>query len=291
MLHRQVLLRAAFAVAVLIPAACSESSYNGSPGPSFLAGSAGKGATGKAGTSGQAGTYGSGGAGTTATGAAGTGAAGSGSKPQACTANGTTSFTMAWTIEDGAGAPSTCTSVAAKTVDLSIVSLTTGGESQATVPCAALSATTCALPAGAYSVSMKLRADTDVLAEIVAPQLFAVAGQPTPIASLPFRVGGPDAAMGRGIAATWTIGDDTETVVTCAAAGAAKVQLAVGTKTFDFPCAEGKGRTTTLAPGSYPVSLRLIDAQNKDLSVTQTMNIAVGAGQLVFLGDVWFEVL
>jgi hypothetical protein len=198
---------------------------------------------------------------------------------------------MAWTIEDGAGAPSTCNAVAAKTVDISIVSLKTGGESQATVPCAALSATSCALPAGAYAVSLKLRADTDVLAEIVAPQLFAVDGQATPIASLPFRVGGPEAAMGRGIAATWTIADDSDTVQTCADAGAAKVRLAVGTKTFDFPCADGKGRTTVLAPGSYPVSLRLIDGQNKDLSVTQTMNLAVGAGQLIFLGDVWFEVL
>ena len=63
MLHRHVLLRAAVAVAVLVPAACSQSTYNGSPGPSFLAGSAGTGATGKAGSSGQAGTYGSGSAG------------------------------------------------------------------------------------------------------------------------------------------------------------------------------------------------------------------------------------
>jgi hypothetical protein len=69
------------------------------------------------------------------------------------------------------------------------------------------------------------------------------------------------------------------------------VRLTAGTKTFDFPCTDGKGRTSIIAPGDYPVKLRLIDAQGGDISVTQSMTINVGAGQLVFLGDVWFGVV
>jgi hypothetical protein len=291
-MSHEALIRAGIAVALLVPAAaCTDNGYTGDPGPAFLSGTAGTGTSGYAGTgvSGHAGTTGYAGA----PGAAGTtGAAGTGAKPAACTVGATGTFTMAWTIEDGMGMPSTCDGVAAKSVDIDVVSLATGAETHSTVPCAALAATTCALPAGDYSVSMKLRADTTLLAEIASPQLFIVNGQATPIASLPFRVGGPEAAMGRGLALTWSIANaDTGAAQTCADAGAAKVRVAVGTKNFDLPCADGKGRTTALAPGDYPVTLRLIDSAAADISVTETMTIHVGAGQLVFLGDVPFDVL
>jgi hypothetical protein len=156
-----------------------------------------------------------------------------------------------------------------------------------------MAAATCALPAGPYSVSMKLLADGGTtLSEITGPELYVIDGQATPIASLPFRVGGADAAMARGIAATWSLWNaDTKAAETCADATADKLRLKVGTKIFDFPCADGKGRTTPLTPGDYPVRLSLIDAQMGELSFTQTMTIHVGAGQLVFLGDVPFDVL
>jgi hypothetical protein len=302
MLHRHVLVRFGVAVALLVPAAaCTEGQYTGDPGPSFLAGSAASG--GKAGTYGSAGTSGAAGttintghAGTGITGTTGhagaTGAAGTGGQTQACTVGATGTFTMAWTLEDGAGTATTCDGVAAKTVDIDVANLDTSAQTHLTVPCAAMKAETCALPEGAYSVAMKLRADGGtLLSEIAAPQLFVIDGQATPIASLPFRVGGPDAAMSRGIAVTWSIFDvDTGAILTCADPMAAKVRLTVGTKNFDLPCTDGKGRTTALAAGDYKVTLRLINAQMGDLSVTQTMTIHLGPGQLVFLGDVPFDV-
>jgi hypothetical protein len=302
--HRHALIRVGVAVALLVPTiACTADGYTGDPGPSFLAGTAGNG-TGKAGSYGGAGTSG----GSTTTGHAGvtghagtnghagaTGAAGTGAAAQACTVGATGTFTMAWTLEDGTGTATTCATLAATTVDVDIANLDTGAQTHATVPCAAMGTTTCALPEAeaGYSVSMKLRTDGGtLLAEIAAPQLFILDGQATPIASVPFRVGGPEAAMSRGIALTWSIvNDDTGAALTCAQAMGAKVRLTVGTKTFDLACTDGKGRTTALAPGDYPVSLRLLDAAMGELSVTQTMTIHVGAGQLVFLGDVPFGVV
>jgi hypothetical protein len=148
------------------------------------------------------------------------------------------------------------------------------------------------MPPGAYSISMKLRDGTGVaVAEVFAPTLFLIAGQNTPVASLPLQVGGGDAAKGRGFALTWSIDKkSTGAIQSCAQAGAATVRLLAGTTTFDLTCADGKGRTTAIAAGSYPVTLDLLDASGAKLSETQTMNIAVGAGQLVFLGDVPFDI-
>ena len=93
-----------------------------------------------------------------------------------------------------------------RTVDLDVVNLTMGAVASSTSPCAALATTTCAMPAGSYSLSMKLRdANGATLAEIVAPTLFLGADRNTVLPSLPFRVGGPDAAKGRGFALTWSL--------------------------------------------------------------------------------------
>ncbi len=214
------------------------------------------------------------------------------SAPAACVAGATATFSVAWSLEDATGADSTCDGVGGKTVDVDVVNLTTGAEALATIPCGALAATTCGMPAGTYSISMKLRdAAGNVLTEIVAPLMFLDDNQNTAVTSLPLQVGGADAAKGRGFALTWSIDRvDTHAIVSCAQAGAATVRLLAGATTFDLACADGKGRTTAIAAGSYPVTLDLLDASGATLSETQTMTVAIGAGQLVFLGDVPFDV-
>ncbi|HEY2731176.1 MAG TPA: hypothetical protein VGK52_14640 [Polyangia bacterium] len=215
-----------------------------------------------------------------------------GSMGTACAASGTATLSLAWSLEDATGATSTCDGVGGKTVDIDVVNLATNAEATSTVPCAALAATTCALPAGSHSVSMKLRdAAGVVLAEIVAPQLIVVSGQAATVPSLPLQVGGADAAKGRGFALTWSIDKkSTGAIESCTQAGAATIRLLAGATAFDLTCGDGKGRTTAIAPGTYAVTLDLLDAAGAKLSETQTMSLAIGAGQLLFLGDVPFDV-
>jgi hypothetical protein len=287
-------------VLLLAPAgACLVSGGDGDPGSSFLAGSAAGPGSGTAGTRStlppRSGSAGAGAAGTTGaagTGAAGTGAAGSGTKPAACTAGATATFELAWTLEDAAAAATTCAAVGAQTVDVNVVNASNGAVAASTVPCSAMMATTCAMPAGKYAVTLTLKsASGATLSEVVAPTLFLEAGQVARPGPIPFQTGG-GGTTGRGFALTWRIADaDTAAAVTCDAATAKTVRLVAGTKTFDLPCAPGKGRTTAIAPGDYPVTLSLLDAQGDPLSVTGSMTLHVGAGQLIFLGDVIFDVI
>ncbi|HVU50858.1 MAG TPA: hypothetical protein VHL80_09235 [Polyangia bacterium] len=254
---------------------------------------------GSAGAYGAAGSIGAdGGAGAGATDGGGAGASSSdgggdakSSVPAACVVGASATFSLAWSLEDSTGADSSCDGVGGKTVDVDVVNAATGAEALATIPCAALAATTCAMPAGKYSISMKLRdAAGNVLSEVVAPLMFLVDGQNTAVTSLPLQVGG-DTTKGRGFAATWSIDQvTTHAIESCAQAGAASVRLSVGATTFDLPCDDGKGRTTAVAPGTYVLKLDLIDAAMATLSETQTMNVSIAAGQLVFLGDVPFDV-
>jgi hypothetical protein len=295
------------------------SGYGGSNG-----GAAGDRTSGTAGTGTAAGT--GGGAGTGTAGAAGTGTAGAtegtagaagasdggtsdgatseggsnaghaggdagGTRPAACVVGATATFALAWSLEDATGAVSTCDGVGGKTVDIDVINAATGAEALATIPCGALAATTCAMPAGTYSIAMLLKDSAgNVISSVLAPLMFLVDGHETGVTSLPFQVGG-DPTKGRGFAATWSIDKvSTGAIETCAQAGAASVRLTAGSTKFDLPCANGKGLTTALTPGSYPISLDLIDGTGASLSETQTMNVAIAAGQLVYIGDVPFDV-
>jgi hypothetical protein len=288
---------------------CEGDGTGGDPGPAFSTGTAGHhnyGGSGYAGatSSGYAGSSAAGGTGTVGTpdgGAAGAGGGAggttgspdgsTGTQPSACSASATATFSLAWSLEDATGANATCDAVGGVTVDIDIVNLTSGAETAATFPCAALAATTCAMPAGQYSIAMTLHdASGAPLSDVFAPLLFLVEGKNTPVASLPLQVGG-DTSKGRGLALTWSIDRlSSGAIQSCAQANAATVEVRAGTTTFDLPCADGKGRTTAIAAGSYPVTLDLLDGAGGKLSETQTMNIAIAAGQLVFLGDVPFDI-
>jgi hypothetical protein len=318
-MHQRGLAWIALALGALAPVVgCFNASQNGDPGAAF---SSGTGSYPMASSSGYAGsrdggavtptsptegtTHGRGAAGAGGASATDAGATdavadgggdaraadGGGSRPAACVVGATATFSLAWSLEDATGASATCAATSGVTVDVDVVNVATGAEALSTFPCGALAATTCAMPAGSYSVSMKLRdANGAVLSEIFAPTLFLVDGQATGVTSLPLQVGG-DATKGRGFALTWSIAKlATGAIESCADTGAAKVRLLAGTTTFDLTCADGKGSTTAVAPGSYPVTLDLLDGTGAKLSETQTMTVAIAAGQLVFLGDVPFDV-
>ena len=287
-------------IALLAPVGgCTTDGPSGDPGAAFSGhgsypthgGSGYAGTSGRAGGNGHAG--GSGGelvdASTTPTDAGASGDADASSS--ACVAGATSTFSLAWSLEDATGAVSTCDGVGGKTVEVDVVNLTTGAEARATTSCAALALTTCGMSAGKYSLSLALRDATGaVLSEAFAPTLFLVAGQDTGVASLPLQVGG-DATKGRGFALTWSIDKvDTHAIVSCAQAGATTVRIHAGATPFDLTCTDGKGRTTVIAPGTYQVSLELLDGTGATLSATQTMSVAIGAARLVFLGDVPFDV-
>jgi len=259
---------------------------SGAAGSTVADGGAGAGSSGSSDSGGAT----DGGAAGSASGDAGGGGA-KGTPPAACVVGATATFSLAWSLEDATGADSTCDGVAGKTVDIDLVNVSTGAESLTTIPCAALGATTCAAPAGQYHISMKLRdAGGNVLSEIVAWLEFLVDGQNTAVTSLPFQVGG-DTTKGRGFAATWSIDQaTTHAIESCTQANATSVRLTAGMSTFDLPCANGKGRTTAVDPGNYSVNLELIDSAMSPLSVTQTMSISIAANQLVFIGDVPFDV-
>jgi hypothetical protein len=305
-LHRS--LSIGVALVVVAPAlACVMSGNNGDPGRDFESSGGHHHAPGYAGGAGAAGASGTagtpatdGGAGDASVGDAhvgdargGDGAPSDGAKVSPCLASATSTFAMSWTVEDGTGAASTCAAQGGATVDITVVDPTSGATEDLSVPCATMQASTCAMPAGAYSVTLRLRnAGGDALAEVVAPTLFLVDGTSTPVGSVPFEVGGADATSARGFALTWSIeqsgGGAAET---CAQAGAATVRLVAGSMTYDLPCADGKGRTSAVVPADYAVTVHLLDAHGADLSVTQTMTLFVDEGQLVFLGNVVFDVI
>jgi hypothetical protein len=271
--------RALLALGLLtLIAGCLTSGSAGDPGAGFVSGGAGSSGTGY------------GGSGTSAAGVGG--AAGT---FNSCDVSPTTAgYRVGWTIEDQAGVASTCSAAGALTVDVEATRPDRNdvGSLTSKVCDIAMPLTPCARVPGVYTVSLMLRGPTGaLLSEIVAPNVLLTAGEVADLGSLPFVVGG-DAALAHGYALTWSIdAAATGAPLSCADANAATVRLQVGSQKFDLPCGPGRGRTTPVSPGSNPVSMTLLDVQGNALSMTQTMQVTIDAGQLVFLGDVVFDVI
>jgi hypothetical protein len=239
------------------------------------------------GDTGTAGTYG----GQGGYSAGGGGSGGQGGATSRCDASATPSFAVRWSLEDSAGQPTTCAAVGGATMDLDVLEVATSAVSHDTFPCEALAGTSAALAPGNYSVALRLRNSAGVvLSEAIAPTTYIVA--PTCVTDLglvPFEA--VVTAADPYITLSWTIDRVlTGAALSCADAHADKVVLGVGTTNYDWPCALGKGATAPLAPGSYDVSVKLIDATGTALSLTPTMPVAVSAGQLKALGTVIFDV-
>jgi hypothetical protein len=207
-----------------------------------------------------------------------------------CAAGATTSLAVSWTIEDPSFKPTTCLSVSGATMDLDVLNVASNVAYHDTFPCDAMAGTSSTLPPGDYSVAMRLRdASASVVSEAIAPTTYPVqAGCSTDLGLVPF-----DAALttpDQFISLSWSIETVAGVRRTCATAHAATVELDAGTNTFRWPCINGEAATTSLAPASYPVTIKLLDATGTVLSVTPSMPVPVMSGQPSPLGNVFFSV-
>jgi hypothetical protein len=219
------------------------------------------------------------------------GSGGQGGAVSRCDASATPSFAVRWSLQDSAGQPTTCAAVGGATMDLDVLEVATSQVSHDTFSCDALAGSGAALAPGKYSVAMRLRnAAGEVLSEAIAPTTYDIAANcVTDLGLVPFEA--VVTAANPYITLSWAIDRVvTGAALSCASAHADKVVLTAGTTAYDWPCAAGKGATPPLAPGSYDVNVKLLDATGTALSVTPTMPVAVSAGQLKSLGTVIFDV-
>jgi hypothetical protein len=279
-------LVASFASLLVVAPGCFVSSHDGGGSSSF--GSAG--ASGGGGAGGGSGGSGGGGVGG---GGAGAGGGGTGGNMSACTGGASSNFRVAWTMEDPSGAPSSCAVVGAATMDLDVLNLSTNVSYHGSFACGQNAGTTCALPSGQYSFAMRLRdvAGTQLL-EAVFPEILGIAnGRTNDLGSVPFEVAEPGGTQIQYIALSWSLQQfSTGAPLDCASAGAATVELDVGQQKFSFPCSAGQGVSAPLAPGTYPVSMQVLDAQQKQLSVTNTENVSISPDWAVEIGNVIFGI-
>jgi hypothetical protein len=211
--------------------------------------------------------------------------------PPVCSATTAPAFTVRWSLEDSAHAPTTCNAVGAATMDLDLLNLATSVVSHDTFPCTAMAGTSMTLPAGNYSVAMRLRDSAGtLLSEADAPTSYPLsAGCSTDLGLVPFEavVTTPD----QFITLSWTIDRfTTRALLSCAEAHPAQVELDVGTNTFLWPCTDGKGATGSLPAATYSVAVKLLDATGTVLSLTPSMPVTVTAAQPNALGTVTFDV-
>ena len=208
-----------------------------------------------------------------------------------CAADATPSFTVQWSLEDAVGEPTTCGAVGGATMDLDVLDVATSQVTHDTFACDAFAGTSAALPPGQYSVAMRLRDAAGVLlSEAIAPTTYTIAtGCVTDLGAVPFEA--VITASDPYITLSWSIDRVLSGApLTCADAHADKVALDAGANTFTWPCATGKGATAPLAPGTYDVTIKLLDATGTPLSVTPTMPVTISAGQQKALGTVIFDV-
>jgi hypothetical protein len=219
------------------------------------------------------------------------GGSGGGSVPLACAGGTSNDFKVAWTIEDASGAPSSCDGVVAQEMDLDMLNLGSNANYHGVFACSDMMGTSCALPAGSYSVAMRLRDGKGaLLSELVIPQTLPITdGQTNDLGSIPFSASMGMTGPGQGIGLAWTIQRQGATI-TCTDAGAATLEVDIGDQKFPFTCDDGKGTTPPVTVGTYDVKLQLLDGQGTALSVTQTMSVVIPAGKLVDLGSVPFDV-
>jgi hypothetical protein len=284
-----------FAWLLAIAPGCFVSTRDGGGSSSFGLGAGGSGGYGGSGGAGGVGGGGGGGGGSGGGvgGSGGVGAGGTGGNTSACTGGATSNFQVGWTIDDPSGAPASCAVVGAATMDLDVLNLGSNVSYHGSFACGQAAGSTCELPAGQYSFAMRLR---DVrgtqLLEAVFPEILSIAsGHTNDLGIVPFEVVEPGGTQIQYIAFSWTLQQfSTGGPLDCASAAAATVELDVGQQKFSFPCSAGQGVSAPLAPGTYPVSMQVLDAQQNQLSVTNTANVTISPDWAVEIGNVVFGI-
>jgi hypothetical protein len=222
-------------------------------------------------------------------GVSGLGGAGGGSAN--CSPTTAPVFTVKWTIEAVGGRPSSCAAVGGASMDLDVLNLATNVAYHDTFTCDAMSGVSSPLPAGQYSIAMRLRDAADnVISQADAPTAYTISANCfTDLGVVPFEavVTAPDQYL----SLSWSVDKQaTFAPLSCAQANAATVELDAGSLTFDWPCVSGRASTATIAPGSYAVTVKLLDPSGTVLSLTQSMTVNLRAGVPEDLGPVLFDV-
>ena len=211
--------------------------------------------------------------------------------PTVCSATAPTAFSVEWDIRDTAHHLATCNSVGGATVDLDVLNVATMVASHDTFPCDAMAGTSSALDPGNYTAALRLYDANGVdLQDQIANAMFAITPGCTSdlgLADFTLPVTTPD----QFISLSWSIDRlSNGAFLSCADAQASSVELDAGDQTFTWPCTDGRGVTKSLPPATYNVSIKLLDATGKPLSLTPTMPVTVAAGQPNALGNVLFDV-
>lgn len=208
-----------------------------------------------------------------------------------CSTTAPTAFSVEWTLEDTAHHPTTCTAVGGATVDLDVLNLATQVASHDTFPCDAMAGTSSTLDPGTYTVALRLYDANGVnLYEQIGEGMFTItASCTTDLGLAPFT--SPVIAPDQYISLSWSIDRlSSGAYLSCADAQASTVELDANDQTFQWPCTDKKGATKSLPPGTYNVTIKLLDATATPLSVTATMGVPIVAGQPNALGNVLFDV-
>jgi hypothetical protein len=208
-----------------------------------------------------------------------------------CSPTAPTAFAVEWTLEDKSSHPVTCTAIGGATVDLDVLNLATSAATHDTFPCDAMAGTGSMLDPGNYTVAVRLYDANGVnLSEAVAAGMYTITSGCTVdlgLATFPSPVTTPD----QYITLSWAIDrKSTGDLLSCADAQASSVELDADDMTFQWPCTNRKAATKSLAPATYDVKIKLLDATGTVLSITPSMPVTVTAGQAQALGNVVFDV-
>jgi hypothetical protein len=180
---------------------------------------------------------------------------------------------VSWTITNAAGEPQSCGAAGASSVNVYF-----GGMKQS-FSCFDTAARTQKLPAaGSYSMRADLVGNNGVvIAQVPATEVMVDSCDVTTVEPFPFVL--PATCASRpSFQLSWDLIDTMSNPLDCDTAGAALVVVTVGQDSFPFPCNQYAGLTDPLDPGTYDVSVELLDANGQAIATTPTMPVELPCG-------------
>jgi len=205
------------------------------------------------------------------------------------------SMAMSWILVDDRGVRTTCTEVGATTVRLDLLNLDSEEKYSFDFECRAKSGRTTAIAPGEYRVSVSLiTGDGVVLSGLdLTKTIFVYRDGVADIGLIEFEAYPADQFF----QLDWTIAQQGSGMpLSCTAAGATTVELSTtlpgqAPVLYDFDCAVGEGRTTTVAPGTYDLKVDLLSPSAKVLSTASMGGVRVLEGHPVQLPSIIFDVV
>lgn len=194
---------------------------------------------------------------------------------------------LAW-VEDGGYV--TCQEAGAAVVDLDVVHLDSTLVYHDSFPCAAGRGRSQVLPGGDYSAVLRVYDDRDTLLSETWPAAFRLTGGTTYLST----DHDPVVMSLQSFVMYWSV-TRGGAPSGCAQVGAAWVELlaqptgAAEESSYLFPCADGRGITQAIPPGTYSVQARLLAADEKPLALTELRTAVVGTSRRAVLDPITFR--